>query len=206
MFQFPGFASLTYVFSQGSPGFARRGCPIRRSTGKLASSKPWLIAGSYVLHRLSVPRHPPHALTSLVKKLTWFHSTDENCTRGNPWKATRCIRSCFGYPCIQLSKIVCNRPYLHCRKNHIRHHPHHRRRLLPPQKTIPRSSRRRPLHHGGDDRDRTDDLRLAKPALSQLSYIPRRFGLARAAARAPANNGGPEKSRTSDLNIISVAL
>ena len=25
---------------------------------------------------------------------------------------------------------------------------------------------------GGDDRDRTDDLRLAKPALSQLSYIP----------------------------------
>jgi hypothetical protein len=25
---------------------------------------------------------------------------------------------------------------------------------------------------GGDSRDRTDDLRLAKPALSQLSYIP----------------------------------
>ena len=27
-------------------------------------------------------------------------------------------------------------------------------------------------HAGGDNRDRTDDLRLAKPALSQLSYIP----------------------------------
>jgi hypothetical protein len=26
---------------------------------------------------------------------------------------------------------------------------------------------------GGDDRDRTDGLRLAKPALSQLSYIPK---------------------------------
>ncbi len=26
---------------------------------------------------------------------------------------------------------------------------------------------------GGADRDRTDDLRLAKPALSQLSYSPR---------------------------------
>ena len=25
---------------------------------------------------------------------------------------------------------------------------------------------------GGDDRDRTGDLRLAKPALSQLSYVP----------------------------------
>jgi hypothetical protein len=26
----------------------------------------------------------------------------------------------------------------------------------------------------GDDRDRTDNLRLAKPALSQLSYVPGR--------------------------------
>jgi hypothetical protein len=26
---------------------------------------------------------------------------------------------------------------------------------------------------GGADRDRTDDLRLAKPALSQLSYSPK---------------------------------
>ena len=69
MFQFPGLASPAYAFSRRSPGFARRGCPIRRSTGSLLSSKPWLIAGSYVLHRLSVPRHPPHALSSLVKKL-----------------------------------------------------------------------------------------------------------------------------------------
>ena len=30
-----------------------------------------------------------------------------------------------------------------------------------------------PDHHGGDDRDRTGDLRLAKPSLSQLSYVPR---------------------------------
>jgi hypothetical protein len=28
---------------------------------------------------------------------------------------------------------------------------------------------------GGADRDRTDDLRLAKPALSQLSYSPDNF-------------------------------
>ena len=39
-------------------------------------------------------------------------------------------------------------------------------------------------HRGGADRDRTDDLRLAKPALSQLSYGPsvigaRPVGLAR---------------------------
>ena len=30
----------------------------------------------------------------------------------------------------------------------------------------------RPSTLGGADRDRTDDLRLAKPALSQLSYSP----------------------------------
>jgi hypothetical protein len=28
---------------------------------------------------------------------------------------------------------------------------------------------------GGADRDRTGDLRLAKPALSQLSYSPKNF-------------------------------
>ncbi len=35
---------------------------------------------------------------------------------------------------------------------------------------------------GGDSRDRTGDLRLAKPALSQLSYIP-----------SAADPGGPRK-------------
>ena len=32
----------------------------------LTSSSPWLIAGSHVLHRLSVPRHSPCALSSLT--------------------------------------------------------------------------------------------------------------------------------------------
>ena len=31
------------------------------------------------------------------------------------------------------------------------------------------------LAHGGADRDRTGDLRRAKPALSQLSYSPKNF-------------------------------
>ena len=31
---------------------------------------------------------------------------------------------------------------------------------------------KRVTFNGGADRDRTDDLRLAKPALSQLSYSP----------------------------------
>src|SRR5262245_27228109 len=39
----------------------------------------------------------------------------------------------------------------------------------PPTRGGANRNRRRP---GGADRDRTDDLRLAKPALSQLSYSP----------------------------------
>ncbi len=61
MFQFTGFASPTYVFSRRSP--LRVGFPhseIHGSTG--ARPSPWLIAACYVLHRLSVPRHPPDAL------------------------------------------------------------------------------------------------------------------------------------------------
>ena len=43
---------------------------------------------------------------------------------------------------------------------------------------------------GGARRDRTDDLRLAKPALSQLSYGPSRFVSHDRTVEAPAY-GGP---------------
>ena len=45
---------------------------------------------------------------------------------------------------------------------------------------------------GGDRRDRTDDLKLAKLPLSQLSYVPDFFK--RRVPVAPANHGGPGKS------------
>ena len=47
---------------------------------------------------------------------------------------------------------------------------------------------------GGANRDRTDDLLLAKQALSQLSYGPIK------------RIGGSGKSRTSDLTLIRGAL
>jgi hypothetical protein len=74
---------------------------------------------------------------------------------------------------------------------------------------------------GGARRDRTDDLMLAKHALSQLSYCPilgqcprqearRPVGLADAGASVrrsrPALTGGPGKTRTSDLTLIKRAL
>ena len=64
MFQFAGFASVPYVFRNGS--VRRLGLPhsdIRESTNARFSSR--LFAACHVLHRLSVPRHPPNALITL---------------------------------------------------------------------------------------------------------------------------------------------
>ena len=56
---------------------------------------------------------------------------------------------------------------------------------------------------GGANRDRTDDLLLAKQALSQLSYgpvAPRRL------PRFPGDIGGSGRSCTCDLTLIRGAL
>jgi hypothetical protein len=61
MFQFTGFASRPYGFRSGYP--LQGGLPhseIRGSTS--ARLSPRLFAACHVLHRLSVPRHPPDAL------------------------------------------------------------------------------------------------------------------------------------------------
>jgi hypothetical protein len=63
MFQFAGFASLAYGFSQGYP--FQGGLPHSEIPGStIARISPGLFAACHVLHRLSVPRHPPDALTS----------------------------------------------------------------------------------------------------------------------------------------------
>ena len=67
MFQFPSFASITYVFSDGYCGFAAVGFPIRKSSGQsLLGGSPRLIAACHVLHRLLKPGHPPCALIRLT--------------------------------------------------------------------------------------------------------------------------------------------
>ena len=64
MFQFPGFALATYVFSRQYT--LRCGFPHSDMSGsKPTRSSPNLIAACHVLHRLSVPRHPPNALVML---------------------------------------------------------------------------------------------------------------------------------------------
>ena len=67
MFQFPGLASYTYVFSVRWSAFTDAGFPIRTSSDQnLCSNSPKLFAATNVLHRLLVPRHPPYALSSLT--------------------------------------------------------------------------------------------------------------------------------------------
>jgi hypothetical protein len=65
MFQFTGFASRTYGFSAGYPPKLPwpGGLPHSETPGSpIARISPGLFAACHVLHRLSVPRHPPDAL------------------------------------------------------------------------------------------------------------------------------------------------
>ena len=78
MFQFPGFASRTYLFSSGSA--SRRGLPHSDIHGsKPARGSPWLFAACHVLHRLLVPRHPPNAL--LIKHSSSCASAASSCQK-----------------------------------------------------------------------------------------------------------------------------
>lgn len=64
MFQFPGFASTTYVFS--CQYTLRCGFPHSEIIGsKPTRGSPILIAACHVLHRLLAPRHSPNALVML---------------------------------------------------------------------------------------------------------------------------------------------
>jgi hypothetical protein len=67
-----------------------------------------------------------------------------------------------------------------------------------PQCTVLNAGRAQPMVIGGAGRDRTDDLLLAKQALSQLSYSP---GLQTASGR-----GGSGWIRTIDPRLIKTVL
>ncbi len=70
-----------YVFSAGFPGMTLGGLPHSDIFGsKPVCDSPKLFAACHVLHRLSVPRHPSYALTSL-KSLSRALSHDIHTTR-----------------------------------------------------------------------------------------------------------------------------
>ena len=72
MFHFPWFALPALCIQAGvtrlftAPGFPIRTSPDQRSVG----NSPELFAATHVLLRLSAPRHPPHALSSLLHPIS----------------------------------------------------------------------------------------------------------------------------------------
>src|SRR6266496_2912247 len=77
MFHFPTFPPPALCVQAGAMGhYAHSGFPIRRSPDRsLVADSPGLIAGSYVLLRLLVPRHPPCALNNLATTDVMLAST-----------------------------------------------------------------------------------------------------------------------------------
>jgi hypothetical protein len=65
-----------YEFSALFPDITREGLPHSDISGSMVvSTYPKLFAGSHVLLRLLVPRHPSHALSNLTKKSFIVHTT-----------------------------------------------------------------------------------------------------------------------------------
>ena len=191
MFQFPGFASPTYEFS----GRYRRsgGLPHSEIHGsKPARGSPWLIATCCVLHRLSVPRHPPDALQTLdligaypkgKSPLTNAPRAGESPQGTNHQPADASGKDASHDPtdCLLIARRRPCRVILgHLFSSHVKDPiPALGGYLLSLSSDISARSvvieghcPSPVLPPGGGGRDRTDDLMLAKHALSQLSYAP----------------------------------
>jgi hypothetical protein len=140
----------------------RSGFPIRRSPDQsLLSGSPGLFAASHVLRRLLAPRHPPCALSSLTMIATRYPRWMPRHNRlGELPRACSLFR--------RITRPDCQRPTTVGRTPIVRNE-----REPPGGRFFPRRTAIRACHaRGGADGDRTHDLRLAKPALSQLSYSP----------------------------------
>ena len=69
MFQFRPFPTYTYLIQCTLPRYCRGGFPHSEISGSMdICSSPKLFAAYRVLHRLSVPRHSPCALSSLTNR------------------------------------------------------------------------------------------------------------------------------------------
>jgi hypothetical protein len=152
------------------------GFPIRKSPDQsLFNDSPKLIAAGRVLHRLPAPRHPPYALSSLTikfsqdkKNAATFVQLSKNCLFLFPQN----LGENFIVHTILSLREALHGLICHSEESKILW-PSHRNPheiATPPLEACDDNKQQRA---GGADRDRTGDLRLAKPALSQLSYSPK---------------------------------
>jgi hypothetical protein len=166
----------------------------------IARISPGLIAACYVLHRLSVPRHPPDALHYALEHHTQrqrpdciaaaclvadaANSLEDTCrTRASrlssgPSGPRQVCRTCPP----RSRHILASSPSQSAKRNESVITFAAERNFMP---SCDGRRPRPPTRDGGGERDRTDDLLLAKQALSQLSYTP---GSGRALL---SSNGGP---------------
>ena len=139
---------------------------------KGARPSPQLIAACYVLHRLCAPRHPPDAL-ALTLDRSAFVPCPETKPAERPTKfrvrihaislecRIKIYRPCKpANPAFTMS-MTCRTRDRVCTREHIL--------KLIVSVVLDASCG---WQSGGANRDRTDDLKLAKLALSQLSYGP----------------------------------
>ncbi len=172
----------------------------------IARISPGLFAACHVLHRLSVPRHPPDALTlrlihqhrrvqgqnpaPRVSGVQALAKAGAHKTRRPHMKTLlRIVQT----PATTRARALSASVTLQTLSSPFNQHPRPRRRTAPgngvsvfserrasPLAALPRAPallarcRQATLccDRGGGERDRTDDLLLAKQALSQLSYTP----------------------------------
>jgi hypothetical protein len=152
---------------------------------KTVCVSPRLIAAYHVLHRLLVPRHPPCALSSLTG-ISKVHSL--------------CITQRLVFDC---QRAIAAHPR-HAITPHARGERVLSNGAIQDLSWPARPKANRPsLESGGDSGARTRSLRLAKPALSQLSYIPVSGERGSLATRSV---GGPGWTRTTHLTLIRRAL
>ena len=147
MFHFPSFASPGYELFRTMGGMNPHGFPHSEIPGSMpVSSSPGLIAAVHVLHRLPTPRHPSHALSSLT------------ITRDFSWKSP--AGGSYRRRWREMVRVQNKNP-LRRKIELTREYP-----------VFKELARHRVPHSHGADRARTDDIQLAKLALSQLSYSP----------------------------------
>ena len=147
---------------------------------KGAHPSPRLFAACHVLHRLCMPRHPPNALKSLENHHEPENNNQTRSPSPTPRRHTQHPRP-IAHPNTERPKPPAQRRTTNakthslCQRSGIRHRASvirpTLRRMTQTMFPYPGCPRQRPKN-GGARRDRTDDLLLAKQALSQLSYGP----------------------------------
>jgi len=101
IFQFAGFASCRYGFTTRYP--LRGGLPHSEISGSPgARPSPELFAACHVLHRLSVPRHPPDALLVLAHaqpqgRAARGQMSDAGCQMSDGFEPTRPAYRCIDH-------------------------------------------------------------------------------------------------------------